>query len=144
PLALLVRARLHTREVVTRHNWLLIQIERGISTNRNGAPAFLHHHVGQKYGHARALCGGGLDRGILRFGSRRRRRYGGFCGLGRRILLYGRRLAGSQRQQSRQERASSKYSGAFHRLPLLTNRKSTRLNSSHVKISYAVFCLNKK
>src|SRR5690606_40993630 len=24
------------------------------------------------------------------------------------------------------------------------NRKSTRLNSSHVKISYAVFCLNKK
>src|SRR5690606_41196005 len=27
-------------------------------------------------------------------------------------------------------------------LPL--NRKSTRLNSSHVKISYAVFCLKKK
>src|SRR5690606_41925819 len=25
-----------------------------------------------------------------------------------------------------------------------TNRKSTRLNSSHVKISYAVFCLKKK
>src|SRR5690606_41141298 len=25
-----------------------------------------------------------------------------------------------------------------------TDRKSTRLNSSHVKISYAVFCLNKK
>src|SRR5690606_40932953 len=24
------------------------------------------------------------------------------------------------------------------------DRKSTRLNSSHVKISYAVFCLNKK
>src|SRR5690625_5448117 len=31
-------------------------------------------------------------------------------------------------------------------LPLdgLTNRKSTRLNSSHVAISYAVFCLKKK
>src|SRR5690606_40751806 len=28
-------------------------------------------------------------------------------------------------------------------LPLL-DRKSTRLNSSHVKISYAVFCLKKK
>src|SRR5690606_41384804 len=28
----------------------------------------------------------------------------------------------------------------FHR----TDRKSTRLNSSHVKISYAVFCLKKK
>src|SRR5690606_39955967 len=26
----------------------------------------------------------------------------------------------------------------------LTDRKSTRLNSSHVKSSYAVFCLNKK
>src|SRR5690606_39839900 len=27
---------------------------------------------------------------------------------------------------------------------LITDRKSTRLNSSHVKISYAVFCLKKK
>src|SRR5690606_39527839 len=27
---------------------------------------------------------------------------------------------------------------------LLIDRKSTRLNSSHVKISYAVFCLKKK
>src|SRR5690606_39705595 len=27
---------------------------------------------------------------------------------------------------------------------ILTDRKSTRLNSSHVKISYAVFCLKKK
>src|SRR5690606_39830099 len=29
-------------------------------------------------------------------------------------------------------------------LPLVRDRKSTRLNSSHVKISYAVFCLKKK
>src|SRR5690606_39483243 len=29
-------------------------------------------------------------------------------------------------------------------LPLGLDRKSTRLNSSHVKISYAVFCLKKK
>src|SRR5207302_11255398 len=28
--------------------------------------------------------------------------------------------------------------------PKLIDRKSTRLNSSHVKISYAVFCLKKK
>src|SRR5690625_3468942 len=28
--------------------------------------------------------------------------------------------------------------------PSLTDRKSTRLNSSHVAISYAVFCLKKK
>src|SRR5690349_22631282 len=30
------------------------------------------------------------------------------------------------------------------RLTLNTDRKSTRLNSSHVEISYAVFCLKKK
>src|SRR5699024_12713049 len=29
-------------------------------------------------------------------------------------------------------------------LTFLTDRKSTRLNSSHVSISYAVFCLKKK
>src|SRR5207302_5840771 len=29
-------------------------------------------------------------------------------------------------------------------LPFYPDRKSTRLNSSHVKISYAVFCLKKK
>src|SRR5436305_5308230 len=38
----------------------------------------------------------------------------------------------------------------FHRGPLfaqmvlIEDRKSTRLNSSHVRISYAVFCLKKK
>src|SRR5438874_6054400 len=31
-----------------------------------------------------------------------------------------------------------------HRARLLIDRKSTRLNSSHVEISYAVFCLKKK
>src|SRR5690606_39491876 len=31
-----------------------------------------------------------------------------------------------------------------HQLVLTPDRKSTRLNSSHVKISYAVFCLKKK
>src|SRR5690349_23890779 len=30
------------------------------------------------------------------------------------------------------------------RMRLLQDRKSTRLNSSHVEISYAVFCLKKK
>src|SRR5690554_6982125 len=29
-------------------------------------------------------------------------------------------------------------------LKLMVDRKSTRLNSSHVRISYAVFCLKKK
>src|SRR5207249_7382899 len=32
----------------------------------------------------------------------------------------------------------------IHGLPLSRDRKSTRLNSSHVSISYAVFCLKKK
>src|SRR5690606_41369273 len=31
-----------------------------------------------------------------------------------------------------------------HRVDAPVDRKSTRLNSSHVKISYAVFCLKKK
>src|SRR5688500_20343281 len=31
-----------------------------------------------------------------------------------------------------------------HRSPLHPDRKSTRLNSSHLVISYAVFCLKKK
>src|SRR5699024_12765195 len=35
-----------------------------------------------------------------------------------------------------------RHSGGKLRLPLL-DRKSTRLNSSHVSISYAVFCLTK-
>src|SRR3989442_9841088 len=35
-------------------------------------------------------------------------------------------------------------SGDMHRLSRARDRKSTRLNSSHVRISYAVFCLKKK
>src|SRR5438874_12952941 len=34
--------------------------------------------------------------------------------------------------------------GVEHALGAATDRKSTRLNSSHVEISYAVFCLKKK
>src|ERR1035438_10731728 len=34
--------------------------------------------------------------------------------------------------------------GMGHRAQLNLDRKSTRLNSSHLGISYAVFCLNKK
>src|SRR5256885_12606383 len=35
-------------------------------------------------------------------------------------------------------------SGLLQPHPLLLDRKSTRLNSSHLVISYAVFCLKKK
>src|SRR5436305_10644873 len=39
----------------------------------------------------------------------------------------------------------SRNRASFCRLrPTSTDRKSTRLNSSHVRISYAVFCLQKK
>src|SRR5690606_41983521 len=33
---------------------------------------------------------------------------------------------------------------ACRRVPFVRDRESTRLNSSHVKISYVVFCLQKK
>src|SRR5256885_3163440 len=36
------------------------------------------------------------------------------------------------------------HSGATHKPPPAADRKSTRLNSSHLVISYAVFCLKKK
>src|SRR3989442_9317559 len=36
------------------------------------------------------------------------------------------------------------YIGSLGTLESLLDRKSTRLNSSHVRISYAVFCLKKK
>src|SRR5690554_7554040 len=38
----------------------------------------------------------------------------------------------------------SKTSGACMCPSVILDRKSTRLNSSHVRISYAVFCLKKK
>src|SRR5690606_23105259 len=39
---------------------------------------------------------------------------------------------------------NSKITFSVTSCPQILDRKSTRLNSSHVKISYAVFCLNKK
>src|SRR3989442_3135268 len=40
--------------------------------------------------------------------------------------------------------AADAESGAERAILLTSDRKSTRLNSSHVRISYAVFCLEKK
>src|SRR5699024_12279238 len=47
------------------------------------------------------------------------------------------------------EKAKEEYSSALEKVNEITksartDRKSTRLNSSHVSISYAVFCLKKK
>src|SRR6266511_4757259 len=53
-------------------------------------------------------------------------------GQGRPVAL----AAGDPRHHDRQRRSGGARPGG--------DRKSTRLNSSHVKISYAVFCLKKK
>src|SRR3989442_11565099 len=54
-------------------------------------------------------------------------------------LFRSRRRARERRR--RVARAPGRGAAAAARLP---DRKSTRLNSSHVRISYAVFCLKKK
>src|SRR5690606_41288169 len=57
---------------------------------------------------------------------------------------------GAPRQSRSISSATRRESVSFQRpersitLSWVTDRKSTRLNSSHVKISYAVFCLKKK
>src|SRR5690606_39817488 len=53
------------------------------------------------------------------------------------------RLRGRRRGRERQAGPRSGYEPATRRRGH-GDRKSTRLNSSHVKISYAVFCLKKK
>src|SRR5207253_4852404 len=66
------------------------------------------------------------------------------------------RLAGSRKRLHRRrgrsparpvppgEQHEAAAAGPHHRTPTRGDRKSTRLNSSHVAISYAVFCLKKK
>src|SRR5437870_9039465 len=58
-------------------------------------------------------------------------------GLGLRAEGCGQLLAHSMR-------SGACFTRAFARRPTSSDRKSTRLNSSHVAISYAVFCLKKK
>src|SRR5262245_62848671 len=50
-----------------------------------------------------------------------------------------------QLSDGRKEPEMTTWSGPSHTIdPLRIDRKSTRLNSSHLGISYAVFCLKKK
>src|SRR5437870_7553740 len=51
--------------------------------------------------------------------------------------------SGLTQERVRKQNRRSNIVGAFMQAALL-DRKSTRLNSSHVAISYAVFCLKKK
>src|SRR5688572_31886143 len=59
-----------------------------------------------------------------------------------------RSLAASTRSETRRQTAGDREAGgrqdAQHWTQNLGDRKSTRLNSSHSQISYAVFCLKKK
>src|SRR5258705_10896702 len=50
----------------------------------------------------------------------------------------------SKRSESRYSSADPKVSTAMPYVFIRRDRKSTRLNSSHLGISYAVFCLKKK
>src|SRR6266498_5246129 len=60
-------------------------------------------------------------------------------------LLVGRERAADLRQHlRRRDRACPPLGVGDQIFKALTDRKSTRLNSSHVRISYAVFCLKKK
>src|SRR5690606_41978943 len=47
-------------------------------------------------------------------------------------------------QQERRREEGQHVVGGATEVAVIEDRKSTRLNSSHVKISYAVFCLKKK
>src|SRR5690606_41907810 len=53
-------------------------------------------------------------------------------------------LAGESCQKARIDSSPEKSGNHCDPQRSPTDRKSTRLNSSHVKISYAVFCLKKK
>src|SRR5690606_41478927 len=64
----------------------------------------------------------------------------------RRAVLAGGEMRGlrASRRGDQREQRSPKRGDAAPQPHGLLDRKSTRLNSSHVKISYAVFCLKKK
>src|SRR5438874_10633775 len=75
----------------------------------------------------------------------RSRVYGGCARLhGPRGRCRSRRREASCRDRGRTVSARSGDKTVRSRASRLRDRKSTRLNSSHVEISYAVFCLKKK
>src|SRR5438067_2729928 len=59
-------------------------------------------------------------------------------------LLYHRKCSGKPRARRQPERSKATKTCKFADVGAPVDRKSTRLNSSHVSISYAVFCLKKK
>src|SRR5690606_39497098 len=81
---------------------------------------------------ARDATGAGLDQHF-------QPAFGGIPHVSRRLRIRAR--AGFRRRTGLADRAES---AAARNACMSPDRKSTRLNSSHVKISYAVFCLKKK
>src|SRR3712207_8976351 len=78
------------------------------------------------------------------FGDQRFGREGDNADFGR-LLVLGQRLPRRPDKFQRKLYLSAFQSRLFNRaLVERLDRKSTRLNSSHANISYAVFCLNKK
>src|SRR5690606_39348800 len=59
----------------------------------------------------------------------------------RKIISHDKRIREFERDYQQEDKVSQR---KFFELGEKLDRKSTRLNSSHVKISYAVFCLKKK
>src|SRR5438045_7591545 len=57
------------------------------------------------------------------------------------LVAFGLRRAAPSRAAARQHRPNN---SSYSRNRVCADRKSTRLNSSHLGISYAVFCLKKK
>src|SRR5207249_5440900 len=54
------------------------------------------------------------------------------------------RIGSFERNHRGRSRRDERHGEGRTRMPRMADRKSTRLNSSHVSISYAVFCLKKK
>src|SRR5687768_18319798 len=70
-----------------------------------------------------------------------------FRSLGDDLLPESRRpgpVRGARDRQARAGAAAARLGGRYRKIPPCRDRKSTRLNSSHGYISYAVFCLKKK
>src|SRR5690606_40590731 len=101
-------------------------------------------------GHLRAtttLHANDLAFGLLSYDPAAKRRYVGlFPGLQRStsILTGAGHSASDALAQSVVAGSEMAWSRAYAAARAAGDRKSTRLNSSHVKISYAVFCLKKK
>src|SRR5205807_8505365 len=69
--------------------------------------------------------------------------YSGFFRKGSQALMIG-RLSAASPVTSRGEKRAFGFAGKIFPTTDAEDRKSTRLNSSHLVISYAVFCLKKK